>query len=37
VAHVAAQIAADRGLPLGELAAATTANAKALFGLKLAL
>ena len=35
VAHVAARIAADRALPLEELAAATTANATKLFGLKL--
>ena len=37
VAHVAAALAADRGLELPELAAATTANAEALFGLKLAV
>ncbi len=35
VAHVAARLAQDRGLPLQALAAATTANADALFGLGL--
>ena len=37
VAHVAATIAADRGLDLPAFAARTTANASALFGLKLAV
>lgn len=35
VAHVAAALAADRGLELPEFAARTTANAVALFGLRL--
>ena len=35
VAHVAAAAAADRGLELPEFAARTTANAEALFGLRL--
>jgi TatD DNase family protein len=36
VAHVAEGLARDRGVPLAELAAATTANANALFRLGLA-
>ena len=35
VAHVAAALAADRGLALSDLAARTSANADALFGLRL--